>query len=69
MMSRARFPAMPPTREPEFYTLPTEWIRKHHRIVESGWQKVHTKGEALDEFKNEKGFELIAKDLGIEYPS
>ena len=56
-------------REPVFYTLPTEWIRKHHSITKSDWQKVHTKGESLDEFKNEDGFELIARDLGIVYPS
>jgi hypothetical protein len=37
--------------------------------MKSGWQKVHTRNETLDEFKNEKGFELIAKDLGIDYPS
>ncbi|HTD66009.1 MAG TPA: hypothetical protein VK846_05700 [Candidatus Limnocylindria bacterium] len=64
-----RKPVLDGFREPEFYTLPTEWIRKHHKIMESGWQKVHTRGEVLDEFKNEKGVELIAKELGIDYPS
>jgi hypothetical protein len=56
-------------RDAEFYTFRSDWIREHHRITKSGWEKVHTKGEALDEFKNEKGFELIAKDLDIKYPS
>jgi hypothetical protein len=56
-------------RDAEFYTLPRDWVRAHHKIVESGWQKVHTRGEILDDFKNEKGFELIAKDLEIDYPS
>jgi len=55
-------------KDPEFYTLPADWIRSHHRIVESGWQKVHTRGETLDAYKNERGIELIAKDLGIDYP-
>jgi hypothetical protein len=55
-------------REPEFFTLPREWIQSHHRITLSGWQKVHTRGEALDEFTGARGFELIAKDLGIDYP-
>lgn len=55
-------------REPEFYVLPKEWIRRHHRIAQSGWQKVHTKGEVLEEFKDERGLELIARDLGIDYP-
>jgi hypothetical protein len=64
-----RKPVLHGLREPEFYTLPTEWIRNHHKIVESGWQKVHTRGQVLDDFKNEKGIELIASDLGIDYPS
>lgn len=55
-------------KEAEFYTLPRNWIVKHHKITKSGWQKVHTKGEALEAFKNENGFELIATDLGISYP-
>jgi len=55
-------------QEPDFYTLPKEWIQNHHRITKSGWQKVHTRGEALDDYKGDKGFELIAKDLGIDYP-
>jgi hypothetical protein len=55
-------------REVEFFTLSRDWIQSHHYISKSGWQKVHTKNEILDEFKNDKGFELIANDLGIEYP-
>jgi len=62
-------PVLEGFRDAEFYTLPRDWIRKHHRITKSGWQKVHTKGEMIDEFKNEKGFEQIARDLGIAYPS
>jgi hypothetical protein len=61
-------PVLDGFKEPEFYTLPAEWIRSHHRITQSGWQKVHTKGEVLDEFKNEKGIELIANELGIDCP-
>jgi hypothetical protein len=64
-----RKPVLEGFRDAEFYTLQKEWIRSHHRITQSGWQKVHTKGEALDEFKNEKGFELIAKELDIDYPA
>lgn len=63
-----RKPVLDGFKEPEFYTLPTDWIRSHHKVMASGWQKVHTRGEMLDDFKNEKGFELIAKDLGVEYP-
>jgi hypothetical protein len=54
--------------EPEFFTLPRSWVRRHHHIAASGWQKVHTKGEELEAFRGEKGFELIAKALGIRYP-
>ena len=55
--------------EPEFYTLPNEFIRANHRIVKSGFDKVLTKGLDLTQYKNELGFELIAKNLGIVYPS
>jgi hypothetical protein len=63
-----RRPVLDGYGQPEFYTLPVEWITEHHTITKSGWQKVHTRGEALDEFKNEKGFELIARELGVEHP-
>lgn len=53
----------------EIYTLPTDWVRQNHKIAEkSGWERIYTKGTSLDEFKGEKGFELIATALGIDYP-
>jgi len=55
--------------DPEFYTLPNDFIRSNHHIVESGWEKVKTKNIDIDQYKNEKGLELIAKELGVEYPS
>jgi hypothetical protein len=55
-------------KDPEFFTLPTKWIRAHHKITKSGWEKVHTRGQALDDYKNEKGIELIARELGVKYP-
>jgi len=54
--------------EPEFYTLPNEFIRANHHIVKSGFDKVLTKGLDLAKYKNDPGFELIAASLGIEYP-
>lgn len=63
-----RKPVVEGLTDPEFYTLRRDWIREHHRTTKSGWQKVHTKGLNMDDFKNEKGFELIATDLGIPYP-
>ncbi len=52
-----------------FYTLNRNQIEKLHRKTKSGWEKVHIRGENLEDFKNERGFELIANDLGIDYPS
>lgn len=54
--------------EPEFYTLPKEFILGHHRRVESGFEKVLTKGVNMEAYHNEAGFELIAKDLEVPYP-
>ena len=61
-------PILDGRREPEFYTLPAEVIRQNHMKTASGWQKVHTRNLDLGEFRDERGFELIAKDLGIPYP-
>jgi hypothetical protein len=55
--------------EPEFYTLPNEFIRANHRVVSSGFDKVLTKGLDLTQYKDDLGFELIAQSLGIAYPS
>ena len=54
---------------PEFYTLPRDFVRAHHKKAPSGFDKLRTKHLKLEPFKNEKGFELIARDLGIEYPT
>jgi hypothetical protein len=64
-------PVLEGYRQPEFYCFPNTWIREHHKIFESGWEKVHTKGleEEIEKYKNECGFDLIANDLGISYPS
>lgn len=57
-------------REPEFYTLAQDFIREHHNNTTT-WEKVRLTGlqEELECSKNGKGFEQIAKDLGIPRPS
>ena len=52
----------------EFYTFPASFIRKHHD-ASSTWEKVRTRGLNIDRYRNEDGFEKIAKALKIPYPS
>ena len=54
--------------EPEFYTLPASFIKKHLDKRYS-WQKVMLKKLNVDKYKNDNGFELIANKLRIIYPS
>lgn len=56
-------------REPELYTFPNGFIRKHHRKGRV-WQRVLLRplGNKIEPFKNEDGFELIAKALGVPRP-
>lgn len=61
-------PVLEGRQDPEFYTLSREFIRRHHHIVSSGWEKVLTKGIDLEPYKNELGFDLIAEQLRIPYP-
>lgn len=57
-------------REVEFYTLPNEFVKKHHN-KNSSWEKVMLKTleDKIQGYKNEKGFELIAKAVGIKKPT
>ena len=53
---KKRVPAIEGKREPEFYTFPIEFIRKHHNKT-SSWQKVMTRGLDIDKYKNDDGFD------------
>ena len=56
-------------QEPEFYTLSREFIREHH-VATSSWEKVRLKNlqAEIEPFKNQAGFGLIAKTLGVGQP-
>lgn len=54
---------------PEFYTFPNEFIREHHEKT-ARWQQVNLRNldDKIEPFKNETGFEQIARALGIPKP-
>ena len=54
-------------RPPDFYTFSISFIREHHRSL-SSWKRVLLRGD-LDAYRNERGFDLIAADLDVAYPS
>jgi hypothetical protein len=54
-------------RDPEFYTLPVDFIRRHHD-KSSSWEKVRTRKLDIEMYKNDEGFEPIAQALGVDYP-
>ncbi|MGD0384319.1 MAG: hypothetical protein ABSA77_12415 [Thermoguttaceae bacterium] len=56
-------------QEPDFYTFPNRFIRRHHEKT-STWQKVRLRSleKRIERYKNEAGFEQIAIALGISRP-
>jgi hypothetical protein len=61
-------PAREGLQVPEFFTLPIQFVRRHHRKVASGFDRVRTRNLNLQPYLNDQGFDLIAKDLRIPYP-
>jgi hypothetical protein len=55
---------------PDFYTLPVSFIQKHHDTSYS-WHKVTLRGleQEVEQYKDEQGFEQIAKALGVPRPA
>lgn len=63
-----RRPVREGIEQPEFYTLSAEFIQANHNKATSGWERVRTRGLDMEQYKNERGFEIIAQELGIAYP-
>lgn len=57
-------------QEPEFYTFPAAFIRRHHK-KSGGWPRVRLGplGKRLERYRNEAGFELIADALSVKKPT
>ena len=55
-------------RNPEFYTFPLSFIRKHHN-KNSSWEKVNLGSLRIDPYRDDLGFELIAQALEVHYPA
>ena len=55
--------------EPEFFTFPASFIRRHHQKTER-WEKVCLRPivDKIGKYRNNAGFELIAKALGVPRP-
>ena len=52
---------------PEFYTFPRAWVEAHH-IRESWGRKLRLRQLPVEAYRNEEGFERIARALGIPRP-
>jgi hypothetical protein len=68
MKMAERHPTRKGCRIPEFYTVTPAFVKAHHD-GRASWGKVYTTGLDMSAYKDDAGFETIAKRLGIEYPS
>jgi hypothetical protein len=62
-----RRPAREGARPPEFYTLPMRVAKGLHRR-KGRWQLLDTKGVELEKYRDDRGFEQIARALHVTYP-
>jgi len=62
-----------PTVSLEFCTVPRQWVREHHEQYRSGCGKVFLKKKGMEaemaSFKNDRGFEKIARELRVPSPA
>lgn len=62
-----------PTPRPEFYTVSQQWVRDHHKQYPSGGGKVFLKKKGMKDemeaFKDARGFQQIARELGVPRPA
>ena len=62
-----------PAASPEFYTVPQQWVRDHHEQYPSGGGKVFFKKKGMqgemESFKDDQGFEQIARALRVPSPA
>lgn len=68
MQMAKRHPVRDGSRVPECYTVTPAFVRQHHD-GRASWAKVYTTGLDMSPYKDDAGFERIAKRLGIAYPS
>lgn len=58
-------------KEPELYTLPRAFVRKHHVHRKGGLDRLiltRLNAKLLEPYRDEKGFDQIARALRIPYP-
>lgn len=62
-----------PIARPEFYTVSQRWVRDHHEQYPSGSGKVFLKRKGMKDemeaFKDTRGLEQIARELGVPRPA
>jgi hypothetical protein len=58
----------PELTEPEFFTFPRSFVEQHRR--DGGeWHWLPLKDLDVEPYRGERGFELIAQELEVEYPA